>query len=555
MEISKIILALALAAAPLSADTEGRIFYLIRAGSHKEAIALYQEEYAQNKRHNFELLQKIGIGILEQGHGSKDPEVQILTLFGAAISLNEQVSYILEEGVKNTNPQIQLAALSLLSKNQSDAAEEVLLHAVSSPFLPIRLEAVLGLALRKHPLAVIQAESLMYKLPKAVQPLFPQIFAMVGNEQSMKLLRKMLSSSSDAVRIAAIVSSAKYGRDDMLPQIRLLASHFNVPQQEACAYALGAMKDEASASKLEQLSLSSHATVSLAALQALYRLGRVDTRRQVETMALEDEDLFAIGVLGEMPGSEETLLKLMQNPAMAVRINAALALLDRNHPACLRGLVEFFVRDARDLAFAESQSPGKAFSSVKVLSSASQTLQDTPIVFELSTALRESALIKTRELPEQSFLALADLLFVREQSDLIPTLVRLLEDLKSPGAIALLKKHQQKLGAPLIRHYCNLALYRLKVPGPYAENLRQWVKGKSDLDMISFRPLVPWEMRSNMNNYQLTPKEESRLLVEAFEAFGAQQDERGIEALVEAIQNGNAKNKYALAGLLILATQ
>jgi hypothetical protein len=531
------------------------MLYLIQAGRPRDAIALYQAEYALAKRHNFELLQQIGLGIIEEGYQSGDPESQLLSLFGAAISCHEQTLHILDEGVRNSNPQLQLAALNLLAQNQSDAAEEGLIHAAASSFLPLRLEAVYHLALRKHPLAVSQAECLMVKLPPEIQPLFPQIFAMVGNDQATKILRRLFCSRSDPLRVATIISCAKYGRDDMLPHIRRLAAHFNIAQQEASAYALGVMRDEISAAKLDKLARSSSFNVSLAACQALYRLGRLEMHQQVEKVALEGH-LFAIGVLGGMPGSENTLMQLMKSPNIHVRVNAALTLLERNDPRCLPNLLEILVQDTRDLAFVQSESPGHALSAWKAIPSATQNLKEIPIAYELSMALREEILVRTQTLlKEPDFLSLADHLFTRQQADLVPTLVRLLQDLNTPNTLELLKKHQQKLGAPLIRHYCNLALYRLKVPGPFADNLRAWVKEQSHLDLISFRPLVPWEMRAEVSSYQLTPKEASRLLIEAFEAFATQQDEPGIEVLVDAILHGNQKNKYALAGLLIRATQ
>lgn len=531
-----------------------RVFYLIHSGHYEDAIRIYQEEYARKNQQSFDVLQQIGLGILKEGSRSKDPEILLLTLFGAAISNDEQALRIIEDGLDSPHPQLQLAALNLLAQNQNDTAEDAMKSAMSSQYLPIRLEAIYLLAARQNPVATIQAECLMYKVPEAAQPLFPQIFAMASNEQATKLLKRLLSHSSIAVRIAAITSCAKFGRDDMLPRIRLLSSHLNFTQQEACASALGLMKDEASATKLEQMSRSKNPEVSLASLQALYRLGRLDTRQKVEKLALNG-DLFAIRVLGEMPGSEAVLLGLMKNNNIHIRINAALALLERNHPGSLSGLIELLIRDHRDLAFTPVESSGHAFSALRAISSASHLLKDNPLADEISTGIRENILVKARALPEKDFLALADYLLEKQQADLISVLIRLVEEIDTSNSIALLKKHQQKFGAPLVRHYCNLALYRLKQQGPYGENLRAWVKEKKHLDLISFRPMVPWEMRTHLCNYQLTPKETSRLLVEAFEAFASQQDEQGIDVLVDAILNGNPKNKYALAGLLIRATQ
>jgi hypothetical protein len=73
-------------------------------------------------------------------------------------------------------------------------------------------------------------------------------------------------------------------------------------------------------------------------------------------------------------------------------------------------------------------------------------------------------------------------------------------------------------------------------------------------ELIRFRPFLPREMRDQEENYQLTPEDNSSLLIASFESFVINKDERGIDILLEAIQNGNAKNKYALAGLLMRAT-
>jgi hypothetical protein len=53
--------------------------------------------------------------------------------------------------------------------------------------------------------------------------------------------------------------------------------------------------------------------------------------------------------------------------------------------------------------------------------------------------------------------------------------------------------------------------------------------------------------------YYLTPEDASRLLVESFESLVQTQDDLGIDLLLEAIKDGNRKNRYALAGLLIRA--
>lgn len=530
-----------------------RILFLMQAGNIAPALRLYQEYYEQEGHHDLELVQNIGLIILDQGYKTDDEESQLLTIFGAGISMNEKVIYILEEGVKSRNPQLQLISMNQLAHLQNDSADEALKRAMSSNYLLIRLECLYHLAEKKVPSAAHYVDALMCKVEPALLPLFPQFYALIGNDDAIKMLRKLLTHPKESVRVEAILSATKYGRDDLLPTIRTLATHHLMVQQEACAIYLGAMKDELSAPKLEAMKNSGCSTVRLAALQALFRLGRQEMRLHLEEAA-KAHDLFAITLLGDISGSEDVLVELIKSQNIQVRVNATLALLKRQDSRCLIPLTEILVRDSRDLAFTKVTSPSKAMFNYKVIPSARQNFKEDVVLYEISLGIRENVLEQASELPEQDFLRLANMLFQNQQHDLIPTLVGLLESLRTPEVINLLKKHQQKVGAPLIRNYCNLALYRLKEEGPYADNLRAWVAKQQGEDFI-FRPLVPWEMRDASGPYQLTPQEKSRLLIESCEALTQSQDDFGVNVLLHAIQNGNSKNKYALAGLLIRAAQ
>lgn len=531
------------------------ILYLMQTGESAKALEAYQEYCRESESHDFDLLQQMGLILLDQGYRSHDAEIQMLTLFGAGVSLNEKALYILEEGLSHDVPQLQLIALNFLARYQNDRADEVLYRAMTSNHLLIRMEAAFHLAAKKTPNAVGQIESLMSKVHPDLIPHFPQFYGLIGDEASIKIMRKLLTHPDDSIRIETILSAAKHGRDDLLPQIRRMSSQHHDNQQEACAYALGVLKDEASISRLERLSHSHAPTVRLAALHSLYKLGRKDAHKGIEKMAL-GKDLYAIKLLGDIPEGRNTLAKLINDPNIQVRINAAIALLEHKDPRCLSPLSEVLFRDARDLLLLETNSQGKSLSHWKIASSAAQNFEDNPVVFELSLSLREDILEKALDLPEKDFIALANTLFETHQNDLIPLLTHLLENLQTQEAIELLKKHQQKVGAPLVRNYCNLALYRLKQSGPYEENLRSWVTQQQNVDLIRFRPFMPWELRDSHEAYfELTPQETSRLLVEAFESYMIAQDDKGIDVLISIMQNGNPKNKYALMGLLMRTTQ
>lgn len=532
------------------------IMYLMHTGNAAKALEAYQAYRTQIGAHDFDLIERIGLILLDQGFRTRDPETQLLTLYGAGISTNEKALYILEEGIDCGQPDLELIALSFLTKFHNDRADQALHKALTSNSLLIRLEAVFQLAINKDPKAVGIIESLMAKLPIEIWPLFPQLFSASGTPQAKRALKKLMTHANEQIRVATIITVAEHGHDDLLPAIRRLASHQEVIQQEACATALGLMRDETSAPRLQQLSKSANISVRLAALRALYQLGREDVRLQVEQIA-KTQDQFAIALLGNMPGSEETLTELLKCKNPQVALNAALALLELGDRRCLCVLLPVFLKDARDYALLKGSSPAKSLSVYRVTPSARQNFEENPVALEMSLHLREAALIKAVELPEADFLGLANAILDQQQNDLIPILIDVLVNHPTPTVIELLKKHQQKAGAPLVRNYCNLALYKMKQPGPYANNLRDWVTQQRNIDLIKFRPVLPWDIRekSSSESFELNPQETSRLLVEAFEAFVSTQDDKGIDMLISIIQTGNSKNKYALIGLLMRAIQ
>lgn len=538
-------------------DVEGnRILYLMRSSQMNSAIELYKQHALSLGYHDRELLQQMGVALLEQGQRSDDVEARVMTLFGAGIAANDKTLYILEEGIRSSNPQIQLISLNDVSRYQNDRVEEAIRAALTSNYLLIRLEAIHQLALRKSRLAVSQSEALMCKVDKELHPIFPQFFAMVGTVEAMKVMNKLLSSPDENVRVATIKSAADFGCDNLISSVRMLATQHGMKQQEACAYALGIFKDQVSVPKLQMLSQSSSSYVKLAALQALYRLGKLEARSEVEQQA-KAQDLFAIHMLAEMPGSENALEELLHSSNIHVRVNAAFALLQRRDPRCLPMLGDILVRDPRDLAFSFVSSPGKALKALRVTPSAQHNLEDAPMLKEESLAIREEALRKALELPEKEFLRICASLMYYKQNELIPTLVTLLEQLQTPEAIALLKQGQQQVGAPLIRNYCALSLFRLNISDMYGKQLQEWMKKQINEDLIRFRAVEPfsWFKKDTKSTFQLTPEETSMLLIQGFEAFTQKQEDQGIDVLLEAIQNGNAINRYALAGLLIRAAQ
>lgn len=561
-----LLVSLSLFALPISAfsQNEGAVsarscpkqgLYLVHKGQIDAALELYAAHYRTCQNHDTEFLQQLGLSLLEQGMKNSDPEIRLMALFGAGISMNEQAIPLLGRAIGSPVPILQILALNFLSRYHSEEADRYVLQALQSNFLVVRLEALHQIALKKHPGACNQIEALMGKVDPSLTPLFPQLFALVDDVESIKNLRKLLCHPDEEVRIEAIISSAECGRDDLLPKIRILATHPLSAQQEACASALGELHDEISVPVLKRLSRNPGAqlTVRLASLASLYTMGHTEAVGDIVHYA-NDGDLYAIALLGKIPGSEEILYRLTQSSQYPVRINASLALLSLGDVRCLPLLGDILIKDNRDLAFIKIESRGKALSYWKPVASALQQFGESQVELEISLHFRESLLEDILELPEEHFLGIVKQIFDRKQNDLVPCAVGLLEKLQTPKAIELLKSNLQRPGAPLIRNYCNLALYRMGEEGPYGDNLTERLNQQASETLIQLRPFVPRELEDDHAAYQITPHETSRLLVETFEALTKKQDNRGIDCLLKAIKDGNNKNKFALAGLLIHAT-
>lgn len=533
------------------------ILYLLQSKEYSKAIDLYYTYKEALGRHDFEILQQMGLTILEMGARSQDPETQLTSIFGSSMAGITASIDILEAGIASTQPHTQVAAIQFLGHLQEDRCEELLTKAMSSDYFFTRLEAAHQLAVRKARTAVGQIESLMYKVPPEMRFFFPPFFALIGTADAISILKQMMDDPFYLTRIEAIRNAALYGRDDLLPLIRSKATHLNVAEQEICAAAMGYLKDSRSLSRLKILASSSASNVKLAARRALYHLGDIESKEEMIALARQG-DLFAITLLGEIPGSQDVVYALMHSKDLQVRFNATLALLQLKDPRVLHALIGFLVSDSRDLGFQPHYSVGNSLMAWKVIPSLTQhqkdSFNDLPTI---TFSVREHILRESLELPHEAFLKLAKSLFDAKQTDLIPLLISLIENLQTPLAVDLLEESRLTAGAPLIRAYCNLALLRIKKESLYETAVLQWIALKKHTQMIQFRPVLSRSTRvvANSTGYELTPEEHSRLLIECYQTMSLEHTGQSIDLILDSLKTGHPKNRSVLAGLLIQAIQ
>lgn len=356
-------------------------------------------------------------------------------------------------------------------------------------------------------------------------------------------------------RIEAILHSAKSGYEELLPNIRRKATHLNPSEQEACCFALGLLKDTHALPTLRSLSLSSHCNVSLAANYSLYLLEEESSKEKIYQLA-KQQNLFAIALLGKIPGSENRLASLLQESHLQIRLNAMLSLLDLKDDRCLPYLKDFLARDSRDFGFQPQMTIGNAFIAWKVVPSMQQHMKHSFYdLISLSLYLKEEVLKKSIELSPDAFVELASFLFDARQVELIPTLSSLLQNLQTPKAIALLEKHAQRAKIPLIRNYCNLALFQINKNLQSKQLILQWISSQQNTQIIKFRPFLSRESYfKDKTAFELTPEENSQLLISCYMVISGQHTEESLDILLNCLQQGHQKNRSLIAGLLILCT-
>ena len=536
----------------IAEETDKRhILYLMHSNEIDKALNQYQKAW-ENEPLDLEILQKMSLILLKNGANSSDIETQKLSMFGAGLSASNISLEILEIGLKSSDLETQLLSLHFISLLNDNKTDLLLTKAMRSDFLPTRLEAAYHMAQRKHPHAIGQIESLMMKLPIFLKPFFPHLFAMIGTDGATKFLLRFLNDSNSDVRLETILSIANLNRDDLLQHIRKKLPNSTIGEKEAIFYAFYKLKDSSTIKDIEKLSTSSIENVKLSALRALYHLGDSSKKADIEKLAKEG-NLFAISILKEITGSENTLKTLLKSKNKLIKVNAAISLLGLKDSSGLDTLKTILITDSKDTALQPFLSIGRTMMYFKIVPLAIYRVKD--IKNDPSLSIREGLLKEALELNEDDFLSLIKAIYDTPQSDLIPTATALLENLASEKAIAFLKDKAKFSNIPLIRDYANLALYRLKEEGPYESYIATWIKSQ-DEDLIIQLNINPEKKSAKTQNiYSLTKEESTRLLLDMFIALSSKQDETSLKIIVSAIKKTNPKNRYALAGMLIRATQ
>ena len=184
--------------------------YLMQQNQVGESFERYREFSELSGRHDFEVLQQMGLILFSKGIQSSDPQTFLMTLFGAGLSGSSGAIEILERGLNQSDPQVQMLALHFIAKFDDDKTNDLLNEAMSSEFLAIRMEAAFYMAQRKHPLAVGQIEGLMFRLPPVFKAYFPPLFALLGTSDATQALRRLIEDPDPQLRVESILHPSPF---------------------------------------------------------------------------------------------------------------------------------------------------------------------------------------------------------------------------------------------------------------------------------------------------------------------------------------------------------
>jgi HEAT repeat protein len=517
--------------------------FFIERGKIEEACRLL----IASKERRSETLSRLGQKLIEGGVKSGEPEEVLLSLYGVAISHHEDTERYVRRALSSPYPQLQLAAVQVLSALPTTTSTQLLEEALGSDFVIIRLEALFSLSERHAPSAFSNIDALFSKVDEEYRPMFCELYQKEGSLQSRKRLLELLHDQNPEVRLEAVLALKGFMSEEVVEQLLAIASCS--PSSDI---------EEALASTLSESPLDD----VLPPLSAIFSKGGAPAlaaalRLHKEDFVIEEakrDNLFALQLAGDELLCPDILINKLSSSDRNILLNASCALLTQKSSKGLETISSFLIRGPNDLILQRIPSSGHTFSYLQAIPSAHENLKSSPLAFEVSRRIREELLIGTLELPEEDFIDLARLIFKVGERDLIPTLCHLLENLRSEQAIALLEEESMRPGFPFIRAWCQLSLFRLGQM-QQEDELFLWIKKNLSHEIIEMRPPLPWRVREEKSPYSIALEEKSTLLVEAFQALSQSKKEEALVLLLEAIKEGNIHNRPLLGGLLLSAIE
>jgi|GEM_PF-1960411 len=536
---------------------KSHILYLVSKGDHVKGLKKYQEYYQKSQEHDFFLLREIALHIIEDGLTKGSEIDSLLALIAIEISNETSFTHYLGKLITSRFFPVQAKTLSVLKSIDNEYSDMLIKSCLSSNFIMLRLQALSILVQKHNQTALGQVEALMNSVHKHYHPLFVDFFALSGTKYAISMMKQMMSDKDLNLNLATILAARNHRIEELIPNLRNSLTHTSPFIQEAAAFALGSFHDAHSISKLEHLSNSPHLETKLAALHALYILGKTEVKEKIHELA-RGGNLFAIRLIATISESEKTLHEIYYSDDNLLRINSALSLLDQKDPLCLKVIKDLIFLDPTNHYLEICSSQGRSYFAIKIKPLASlEEKQMVQMVQQQTLMIQNDLLKKSIELPRALFMTLIEEIFLTKRNHLIPTAISLLENFDDKEAYEILEHKAKMPGAPFIRTCCHLSLWKSTRKEIHKEAIIGWIKefGKNELIQVSEKPTQKSEKKGSIPGYELTLEEKSHLLIEAFLHICATHEKSGLDCIIEAMISGHEKNRTPLAGVLLKTIQ
>ena len=480
--------------------------------------------------------------LIEKGLLSDKPQ-EILVALYAALTCEKTLDVgRLDNLFKLEIPFIQHLILTHFQNFELQLIYPTLKRALSSMDLGVRLHACQILASSGHKEGLGQLEALMHRLPLEFRYIFADIFAQVGSKDAHIQLKTLLEDKLWTNRVAALLAVADFRQDGLIHYLRTSLSHTQPAEIEAAAYGLGCFGDVDSIPKLENLLKSKVDEIALSSALALHRMGVVSAKNYILEKAKEN-NLYAIHILSQTQIDAKELNFLLNSKDINTRLNAAISLVKKRHPA---GLLEAFslLRDLPPIM--PKFSAGRTLFSLK-MDRRTQTI-DYAIAFRKRYAFE--LLLEMFCYPFEELKPYLDSLI--KQKEFVPIITYLLQERNDEVSSSYLHKLSQTPGNPYLRIHSDLMLYQKK-PTIYLRNkLLEFLKSYQSEALISFEGGLKKELRFSEMFLEPTPEEKSELFIQIMQALSSQKDKQITKAFIDLLEKGHPANRPLISAYLLI---
>jgi len=459
---------------------------------------------------------------------SQDIDTTIMTLLATSASHHPLSISICKNFMHSRSPLIQLIAVQSLAR--TNGVDSLLLEALRSDFVAVRLEAAWQIAQRRSENSFFHIDALYHKLPAPFRPHMAQLYAQERSSGSVYRLRQMLYDTDDDVVTSALLAIGRHNVSELNSEIVNLTAH--APRiLEALSYALQTNESRSARQRLHKLCQHTDPHVQLQASLSLIKLGEFSSVNSIVAVA-EEGNLYALSALGSCKTPLPSIPQI--STSRTHKINYALSLLEHKDAACVPYLKEILSL-AEDEILTLSFSPAHTHSYWEISTLYSFPSSHRPMLYERSLMAKEHLLAQTLELDDRSFLDIAHFIFQQGRIELYPMLLSLMKNKRSDGVIELLRNESTRVGAPYNRAGATLGLIQLGfLPESNLEIVLEFSREKKEQPWRYPLPHLGPEEQTDKKNQASTS---AQIYIEALETLSRSGSDQSITLLTKELSH------------------